>query len=409
VGRAAVERIFRAEYGRVIAVLVATLGDIDVAEEAVAGAFVTAAEQWPVVGTPPSPAGWIVTTARRRAIDHLRRDARRVEHEATFAEALPIASRTPEEDEAVPDERLRLIFACCHPALAVEARVALALRLLGGLSTAEVARAFLVPEATMAQRLVRAKAKIRDAHIPYRVPDAAELPERVGAVLAVIYLISNEGYAASAGDALTRDDLSAEAIRLGRIVVELLPEEDEPRALLALMLLVQARRDARTRADGALVPLAEQDRSRWDASLIAEACALLATTGDRTPSGPYRLQAAIQAVHAVAPSVAETDWSTIVALYDRLERIAPNPVVALNRAVAVGEIDGPAAALALAERQAERLASHHLYHAVRADLLARLGRRGEAVESYAEAARLARNLAERRYLEAKRAALTGWR
>jgi RNA polymerase sigma-70 factor, ECF subfamily len=390
-----IAQIFRDEHGRAVAVLVRAFGDIDLAEECVQEAFATAVARWPTEGRPPAPAGWIITTARNKALDRLRREAVRDDRQA---EALRLAERDPEPEEGpVDDDRLRLIFTCCHPALAAAARVALTLRLLGGLTTAEIAHAFLVPEATMAQRLVRAKAKIRAARIPYRVPHDADLPERLRGVLAVVYLVFNEGYQASGGDDLVRDDLCREAIRLGRLLVELMPDEPEAVGLLALMLLAAARRDARTDDGGALVPLPEQDRARWDTALVAEGRALVRQCLRRGRPGPYQIQAAIQAVHTDEP----TDWRQVVALYDQLLALAPTPVAALNRAVAVAEVDGPAAALALVDPlPLERL---HVYHAVRADLLRRLGRAAEAVQAYAAAAERTSNAAEVAFLEATRA------
>jgi RNA polymerase sigma-70 factor (ECF subfamily) len=396
-----ITRVFREEYGRAVAVLVRVFGDIDVAEEAVQDAFTAAVERWPSTGLPPSPAGWIITTARNRAIDRLRREASREDRHAQAA--LLRAADEPFEEGAVRDERLRLIFTCCHPALAVGAQVALTLRLLGGLTTREIAHAFLVPEATMAQRLVRAKAKIRDAGIPYRIPGDADLPDRLRAVLAVVYLVFNEGYAASSGERLVHDDLCAEAIRLGRQLAELMPDEPEVMGLLALMLLVESRRASRTTPDGGLVLLADQDRDQWDRAMIAEGQAIVRQCLRRNQPGPYQIQAAINAVHSDAPSGADTDWWQILQLYEQLMAIAPSPVVALNRTVAVAEVDGPAAALTLVEGL--DLGGYHLFHAIRADLLRRLGRDQEAALAYEAAIALTENAAEREFLQRGRDAV----
>ncbi|MFI2436011.1 RNA polymerase sigma factor [Streptomyces sp. NPDC018693] len=390
-----VAAVFRAEYGRAVAVLVRFLGDIDLAEEAVQDAFTTAVARWPRTGVPPSPAGWIITTARNRAVDRLRREAGR---DARHAQAALLqAPGEPAEEGPVHDDRLRLIFTCCHPALAPQARVALTLRLLGGLTTAQIARAFLVPEPTMAQRLVRAKAKIRDARIPYRVPRDADLPDRLNGVLAVVYLIFNEGCSGS-------PELCAEAVRLGRLLAELMPDEPEVAGLLALMLLTESRRPAREDADGTLVPLPEQDRTRWDRELIAEGQALVRGCLRRGRPGPYQIQAAVNAVHSDAPTPGATDWGQILRLYDQLMAVAPSPVVALNRAVAVAEVDGPQDALDLVDTLA--LDRYHVFHAVRADLLRRLGRRAEAAQAYDAALALVESPPTRAFLERRRAGLT---
>jgi RNA polymerase sigma-70 factor, ECF subfamily len=376
-----------------VAVLTRSLGDISLAEEAVQEAFAAALQRWPVDGIPPAPAGWIITTARNRAIDRLRREASRdIRQQA----AMELMTHEPEEHD-VRDDQLRLIFTCCHPALAAEAQVALTLRLLGGLTTPEIARAFLVPETTMAQRISRAKAKIRDAGIPYRVPEVDELPARLRGVLAAIYLIFNEGYSASAGPELIRADLCDEALRLARLLIELLPDESEARGLLALMLLVDARRAARTSDDGGFVQLQAQDRDRWDATRIAEGQQLLRECLRRNRPGPYQLQAAINAVHSAARDPAQTDWPQIVALYDQLLSLARSDVVALNRAVAVAEVDGPEAGLRLVE--ALELPQYHLFHAVRADLLRRLGRNADAAAAYIKAIERCANERERTFLE----------
>jgi RNA polymerase sigma-70 factor (ECF subfamily) len=397
-----IARVFREEHGRAVAVLIRVLGDIDLAEDAVQDAFTVAVERWPAEGLPPSPAGWIITTARNRAIDRLRREASRTRRH-TEALLLHPPDQPREEEGSVHDDRLRLIFTCCHPALAQPAQVALTLRLLGGLSTPEIARAFLVPEATLAQRVVRAKNKIRQAGIPYRVPRDADLPDRLASVLAVVYLVFTEGHTATSGEQLVREDLCAEAIRLGRLLVELMPDEPEARGLLALMLLTDARRAARAGADGELVLLADQDRSRWDRAQIAEGHDLVRACLRRNAPGPYQLQAAINAVHTDADSVGDTDWEQVLQLYDQLLAVTPTPVVALNRAVAVAETDGPAAALGIVDEL--DLTAFHAFHAVRADLLRRLGRDEDAARAYEAALALADNEPERRFLARQLGAL----
>jgi RNA polymerase sigma-70 factor (ECF subfamily) len=391
---AEVGRIFREEPGRSVATLIRVFGDIDVAEDAVQEAFALALRKWPGDGLPPNPGGWITTTARNRAIDRLRRESRGRELLGEVAVLSPANNDdpgTPEEVGPVQDDRLRLIFTCCHPALSTEAQVALTLRLLGGLSTKEVARSFLVAEPTMARRLVRAKRKIKAARIPYRVPEDHELPDRLRPALAVIYLIYNAGLTSPA-----EQGLCPEAIRLARVLATLMPDEPEVAGLLALLLLTESRRATRTRPDGSLVLLGEQDRTRWDRALIEEGQAIVRWCLRRNQPGAYQLQAAINAVHADAPTVEQTDWSQIVALYDQLLAVAPTSVVALNRAIAIGEVWGPAAALALVDEL--DLGNYHPFHATRADLLRRLGRHSEAATAYERAAALAPTEAERDFL-----------
>ena len=409
--------IYRREVGRCTATLIRVLGDVDLAEDAVAEAFAIAAERWPETGVPPNPGAWITTTARNRAIDRLRRESTRTQRHLA-AQRLEMPDMEPDDQadlrdldalvDVVPDDQLRLMFLCCHPALALDAQVALTLRLLGGLETPELARAFLVPETTMAQRIVRAKRKLRDNHAPYRIPRAAELPDRLHGVMVAVYLVFTEGHRATSGDELVRTDLSAEAIRLGRVLVELMPDEPEAVGLLALLLLTDARRPARLDADGSLVRLADQDRSRWDRTLISEGHELVRACLRRNQPGPFQIQAAIAAVHADAPNAASTDWSQIVSLYDLLHAQRPNPVVAMNRAIAVGELRGaPDGVAELEAIDATQLADYQPYHAARADLLARAGRPADAVAAYERALELTTNQAERRFLVDRRAAVTG--
>jgi RNA polymerase sigma-70 factor (ECF subfamily) len=406
------EAVFRREAGRCTATLIRVLGDIDLAEDAVAEAFAVAAEQWPVRGLPPNPGGWITTTARNRAIDRLRREATRNQRHLA-AHRLHTDDMEPDPTDGlddldafvdvVTDDQLRLMFLCCHPALAPDAQVALTLRLLGGLDTPEIARGFLVPEATMAQRIVRAKRKLRDNHAPYRIPRPAELPDRLQAVLAVIYLIYTEGHTATTGDSLTRIDLSTEAIRIGRVLADLMPDEPEAIGLLALMLLTEARREARVDPDGFMVRLADQDRTRWDRSLIDEGHQLVRACLRRNQPGPFQIQAAIAAVHADAPDARSTDWSQIVALYDQLHEVSPTAVVQLNRSVALAELRGiPAGLDALASIASPQLQDYQPYHATRADLLARAGDYDDARAAYDRAIALTTNPTERAFLQRQR-------
>lgn len=384
--------LYRREYGRILASVIRTVRDITLAEDALQEAFAIAHTRWPEHGTPPNPVAWLLTTARHKAIDQLRRQRLAADKHAQM-----ITLATPEENAPEPQDTLRLIFTCCHPALAPDAQVALTLRTLGGLTTEEIARAFVTPTATIAQRIVRAKTKIKLAGIPYAVPENDQLAERLPAVLAVIYLVFNEGYSASAGPELIRADLCREAIRLSRDLAALLPHEREPAGLLALLLLTDSRRAARTDENGGIVLLEDQDRCRWDRAQVAEGVALLEATLRRGPAGTYTLQAAIAALHAQAPTPAATDWPQIVALYGLLYQRQPSPIIALNHAVAVAMAEGPAAGLALMERI--ELPAYHLWHAARADLLRRLGRRDEAADAYQTALTLATNAAERAFLE----------
>jgi RNA polymerase sigma-70 factor (ECF subfamily) len=397
-----VEGIYRAESRRVLATLIRLLGDFDLAEEALAEAFRAALEQWPKEGVPENPRAWLVSAGRFKAIDAIRRQARFAYVDSEQLEAFPAEPEAARE--GIEDDRLRLIFTCCHPALAPDAQVALTLREVCGLTTEAIARAYLTPAPTLAQRIVRAKTKIRDARIPYEVPGTAELPARLEAVLRVIYLVFNEGYSPSSGESVTRGDLSQEAIRVGRLLVELLPEP-EAKGLLALMLIQESRRAARSRPDGELVLLEDQDRNLWNRALIAEGVALTTAALKTRMFGPYCLQAAIAAVHAEAPSAAQTDWSEIIGLYDVLSRLEPSPVIALNRAVALAMRDGPAAGLPLVDALLPELEGYHLAHAARADLCRRLGRKDEAIAAYGKALALSRQEPERRFLAGRIEAL----
>ncbi|MFC6881761.1 MULTISPECIES: RNA polymerase sigma factor [Actinomadura] len=402
--RAALTRAHHEEWARVVAALTRRFGDLDIAEEAAAEAFATAVRRWPADGVPPNPGAWLTTTANRKAIDRIRRESKRGDK---HQEAQMAYGHEPEPLGAIDDDRLRLIFTCCHPALAVQTRVALTLRMVAGLTVPEIARAFLVRETAMEQRITRAKAKISAARVPYRVPSAEDLPERVSGVLAVLFLVFNEGYLASGpGTDPLRPGLTAEAIRLTRLVRALLPDDGEAAGLLALMLLTEARRPARVSSGGELVPLAEQDRAAWDAALIAEGHRLvrerLAAAAAGAVPGRYQILAAINAVHTSARDMRDTDWSQILALYDRLARLDPSPIIALNRAVAVAELDGPDVALAAVDRLEGELAGYHPYHATRADLLRRLGRSEQSRAAYDKAIELAGNTAETAYLTRRR-------
>jgi len=398
----AVTRAYQEEWARVVATLTRRFGDLDIAEEAAAEAFATAVARWPADGVPPRPGAWLTTTATRKAIDRIRRENNRGDK---HKEAQMLSHNDPPEPPgALDDDRLRLIFTCCHPALAMQARVALTLRLVAGLTVPQIARAFLVPETTIGQRITRAKAKITAARIPYRVPSADDLPARAGGVLAVLYLVFNEGYLATGpGTDPVRHDLTAEAIRLTRLTRALLPADGEAAGLLALMLLTQARRTARVSASGELVTLADQDRGTWDAALIAEGHQLVRDRlATQVAPGRYQILAAISAVHTSARDIRDTDWPQVLTLYDQLTRLDPSPVIALNRAIAVAEIDGPQAALAAVDRLADRLVGYHAYHATRADLLRRLGRSHQSRAAYDTAIELAGNTAETAYLTRRR-------
>ena len=401
-GHAQIERIVRAEHGRLVASLARRFGDLDIAEDATSEALLEAVQRWPVAGFPPNPGAWLSTTANNKAIDRIRRESRRDDKHRAAVMITDDSSAEP--TGPVADDQLRLLFICCHPALAPEARVALTLRMLGGLTVGEIARAFLVPETTMAQRITRAKKKIRAAHIPYRVPGASDLPDRLSGVLTVVYLVFNEGYLAGTGEDPIRSALSDEAIRLGRVLRGLLPDEGEVEGLLALMLLIDSRRGARV-AHGELVTLDEQDRDLWDGALIREGHSLVRRCLERVAAtrerpGPYQLMAAINAVHTDAANAADTDWGQVVALYDQLRAIVPTPVIALNRAIAVAELDGPQVGLALIDT--DPLVGYHAWHAARADMLRRLGRRSEAREEYDAAMNATENRAERAFLTRRR-------
>lgn len=399
-----ITRVHRDEWARVVAILARRFGDLDVAEDAAAEAFAVAVERWPTHGVPPNPGAWLTTTAGNKALDRVRREGRREDKQKQADMLSHQLSGPPQPLGAIEDDRLRLVFTCAHPALAMEARVALTLRMVGGLTVAEIAQAFLVQETTMAQRITRAKAKIKAARIPYRVPEAEDLPARVDGVLAVLYLVFNEGYLASSAEAVpVRADLTGEAIRLTRLVRRLLPEDGEVAGLLALMLLIEARRTARVSAHGELVTLDQQDRGAWDRTLIAEGHALVRErlASGRAP-GRYQLLAAINAVHTDARDARDTDWSQVVELYDQLVRLDPSPVVVLNRAIAVAELDGPHVGLALVDALVESLDGYHAFHASRADLLRRLGRSGDARAAYDRAIELAGNSAESAYLTRRR-------